>query len=226
MRSLPHSTAHDSLSGAKSISGGARQDRALAEAQLGAVHPIVGLLASLQTSIEQMWVVAAVAVIGNALLLSERRSPIALLLGAGAAELIPIARWASRRAAVREACLELVSQGCRNVRFGVLDRVRCRLADPRHRATLARSITDLVEAAQRRPTRPRALPIYSVRVVRSAAPELGAIAERLVTAAPALQGVALIEQLLRNGVSPLYGSEVEPLRRELGRARFLLQEDA
>jgi hypothetical protein len=196
----------------------------LAEAQLGAAHPVIGLLASLQTSIEQIWMVAVVAVIGSALVLGERGSPIPLLLGAGAAEVIAIARWGARRVAVREACLGLVSQGCRNVHFGLLDRVRCRLADPRHRATLARSITGLVDAAQCQPT-PGVRPIFSVRVVRSVAPELGAIAERLVAAAPALQGVALIEQLLRNGVSPLYGSEVEPLRRELGRARFLLQDD-
>jgi len=198
----------------------------LAEAQLGPAHPLVGLLAGLQTSIEQMWVVAVVAVIGNALLLSERRSPIPLLIGAGATEIIPIARWATRRIAVREACLVLVSQGCRSVHFGVLDRVRRRLADPRHQATLARSIIGLVEAAQCPPTRPRARPVFSVRVVRSVAPELGAIAERLLAAAPGLQGVALIEQLIRNGGSPLYGSDVEPLRRELGRARFLLQNDA
>ena len=33
----------------------------------------------------------------------------------------------------------------------------------------------------------------------------------------------MMEKLLRNETSPLYGSEVEPLRRELGRARFLLE---
>jgi hypothetical protein len=36
--------------------------------------------------------------------------------------------------------------------------------------------------------------------------------------------VALIDRLLHSGASPLYGSEVEPLRRELGRARYLLKE--
>jgi hypothetical protein len=29
---------------------------------------------------------------------------------------------------------------------------------------------------------------------------------------------------LHNGASPLYGTDVEPLRRELGRARYLLEE--
>jgi hypothetical protein len=221
MRSLPP-RIRDSPAGATAI-GGFRHDRAFAEEQLGAAHPLVALLASLQTSLEQMWVVAAVAMIGSAILLDERRSPLALLIGAGAAEIIPIARWMARRVDVREVCLDLIIGGRGGVQVRVVERERCRLAEPRHRATLARSITDLVEAVQRPPSRPRARPVFSVRVVRSVTPELRAIAERLVATAPAVQGVALIEQLLRNGVSPLYGSEVEPLRRELGRARFLLE---
>jgi hypothetical protein len=171
-----------------------------------------------------MCVVATVAVIGSVFLLGERRSPLALLIGAGAAEVIPIARWVTRRVAVRDVCLDLVIESRRGVHIRVLERERGRVAERRHRATLARSITGLVEAARRPPTRPRAVPMFNVRVVGSVAPELCAIAERLLAAAPAVQGVALMEQLLRNGVSPLYGSEVEPLRRELGRARFLLED--
>ena len=224
MRSLPHSPVRDSPLGARSI-GDLRRDHASAEAQLGPAHPLVALLAGLQTSVEQMCVVAAVAVIGSVFLLGERRSPLALLIGAGAAEVIPIARWVTRRVAVRDVCLDLVIENRRGVRIRVLERERRRVAERRHRATLARSITGLVEAAQRPCTRPRALPVFNVCVVRSVAPELCAIADRLLAARrPAVQGVALMEQLLRNGVSPLYGSEVEPLRRELGRARFLLED--
>lgn len=218
MRSPPHPSVRDSPLGATS-------DRATAEAQLGPAHPLVALLASLQTSVEQMCVVAAAAVIVSAFLLSERRSPLALRIGAGAAEVIPIARWVARRVAVRDVCLDLVIENRRGVHIRVLERERRRVAERRHRATLARSIARLVEDAQRPPT-PRVLPMFNVRVVRSVAPELCAIAERLLAAAPAVPGIAPMEQLLRNGVSPLYGSEVEPLRRELGRARVLLEDGA
>ena len=193
MRSLPHSPIRDSPYGATAI-GGLRHDRALAEEQLGPAHPLVALLASLQTSLEQMWVVAAVAMIGSAMLLGERRSPLALLIGAGAAEIIPIARWVTRRVDVREVCLDLVIESRGGVQVRVLERERCRLAEPRHRATLAHSITRLVEAAQRPPSQPRTRPVFSVVVVRSVAPELCGIAERLVAAPPAVQGVALMEQ--------------------------------
>jgi hypothetical protein len=198
------------------------RDRVSAEAQLGLAHPLVGLLASLQTSVGQMRAVADVAAIGSALLLGVAQSPLALLVGAGAAEIILIARWVNRLVATRDVCLELIVEGRGGIHTSVLERERCRLAEPRHHAALARSITRLVQDAEQPPTLIRARPVFSMRVVRSAAPELRAIAERLLAPAPAVQGVALVEQLLRNGASPLYGSEIEPLRSELGRAHYLL----
>jgi hypothetical protein len=221
MRSLPHLTVRDSTSGATWLGGWVR-DRAAAEAQLGSAHPLVGLLASIQTSVEQIWAVVAVAVIGSAWLVSGAQSPLALLAGAGAAEIILIARWVTRLVAIRDICLDLIIEGRVGIAAGVLERERCRLAEPRHQAALAQSITGLIRAAERPPNPTRARPIFTARVVRSVAPELRAVADRLLDAAPAVQGVALVEQLLRGGISPLYGTEVEPLRRELGRARYLL----
>jgi hypothetical protein len=220
MRSLPH-PHRDSPHEAAAISG-IRRDRAVAEAQLGPAHPLVAQLASLQTSAEQMWVVAAVAMIGTAVLLGERRSPLALLIGAGAAEIILIARRLIRRADVREICLDLIIESRGDVHVRMLERERCRLLEQRYRATLARSIIHLVEAAQRLPGQPHAHPVFRAPVVRSVAPELYAVADRLLGGAPAVEGVALMEKLLRNGISPLYGSEDEPLRREIGRVRYLL----
>jgi hypothetical protein len=223
MRSLPHLSVRDSPS-SSAWRGGFVRDRASAKAELGQDHPLVGLLASLQTSVEQMWAIAVAATIGSAIQLSAARSPLALLVGAGAAEVIPIARWETLRVAVRDACLGLLTEGRGGAHIRVLERERCRLVEPRHLATLARSIALLVQDAERPPIRPRARLVFDVRVVRSVAPELRAIAERLLAPAPAVQGVALVERLLRNGGSPLYGSEVEQLRRELGRARYLLPE--
>jgi hypothetical protein len=135
-----------------------------------------------------------------------------------------IVRWMIRRVAVRDVCRDLVIEGRGEVDVRVVQGERCRLAEPCHRARLARSITSLVQASERPPTRPRARPVFSARVIRSVEPELRAIAERLCAGEPPVQGVALIERLVHDGASPLYGSEVDPLRRELGRSRYLLQD--
>ena len=224
MRSPPHRTVRRSPVTASAL-GAVRHDRASAEAQLGPAHPLVALLAGLQTSAEQTAAVAVVTLIGAGVLLGVHRSPLALLIGAGATAIVPIIRCVALHVTLRTICLDLLANGCRGVRLRVLECECRRLADPRHRARLARSLTRLVKAAQR-PSTPLAPEIFSVGVVRSVAPELRAIGERLKTAAPPLQAVALTEQLVCNGASPLYGRDVEPLRRELGRVRFLLENDA
>jgi hypothetical protein len=188
-------------------------------------HPLVGLLAVLQTAVAQMSVVAAIAVIGSALRLAgSPRPPVALLVGACAAELILAARWLSKRAAMREMCLELLAEGHCRAHIRLLERERRRLMAPRHRIMLAPWIIGLVKAAERPQPRGLGRPVFTASVVRTLAPELRGIAERLAAPAASAHGLALLERLLHNGVSPLYGSEVEPLRRELGRARYLLED--
>ena len=58
--------------------------------------------------------------------------------------------------------------------------------------------------------------------MRGVAAELREIARLLRSGNAALRGVAHVESLLTSGESPLYGVQVELLRDELGRARFLL----
>jgi hypothetical protein len=54
------------------------------------------------------------------------------------------------------------------------------------------------------------------------APELRQIASLLRRDDPCVRGVAAVELLVTSPATPLYGREVEPLRQELGRARYLL----
>jgi hypothetical protein len=63
--------------------------------------------------------------------------------------------------------------------------------------------------------------LADARVIRATAPELREVAG-LLRAGPPAQGVALVEWLLTSPATPLYGAEVDPLRQELGRARYLL----
>jgi hypothetical protein len=129
MRSPPHLSVDDSAPGLAWF-GGLAHDRAAAEAELGPAHPLVGLLGTLQTSVAQMWVVAAIAVIGSALRVAgSPRPPVALLVGACAAEIILSARWVIKRAAMREMCLELLAEGHRRADIRVLERQRRRLVE-------------------------------------------------------------------------------------------------
>lgn len=56
-------------------------------------------------------------------------------------------------------------------------------------------------------------------------PELRRIASLLRRDGTSLQGVAAAELLLTGAATPLYGSDVEPLRQELRRASYLLAID-
>ena len=75
------------------------------------------------------------------------------------------------------------------------------------------------------PRAPTVRPLFDVRVIRSVAPELRPIAALLRDDHPPLQGVAAVERLLTSPFTSLYGAEVEPLRVELRRARYLLSVD-
>jgi hypothetical protein len=115
------------------------------------------------------------------------------------------------------------------LRHGTLDRLLAAGADPSwdpqltaraarltaagRRRTLARSLEHALRDAHRRPRWSCAAPLDR-RAVRLAAPELRALAAELShEAAPAPQGVALAEQLLREPGSPLYApGDEEALR--------------
>ena len=123
-------------------------------------------------------------------------------------------------------CRELVIAGGGDVPLPSVRDLSRRLLDRRTQERLARSIDGVVRAAVRPrafPGEPRPLP--DARVIRAAAPELRQVAS-LLRDGPDVRGVALVEWLLSCSATPLYGFELEPLRRELWRARYLLAQEA
>jgi hypothetical protein len=58
-------------------------------------------------------------------------------------------------------------------------------------------------------------------MVSELAGQLDEIVDRLRAEQVAPRAVALVEQLISSPTSPLYGSDAEQLRRELGRVRYL-----
>jgi hypothetical protein len=198
----------------------AATERAVAEALLGAGHPLVVLLGRSEVAFEQLVWVTAVEAAGLVHFAGGWAFGLSLAIAAAVVQLGVGCRLAALGAARRDVCLELIVEGHGALPLACIERLRRRLLERRARERLARSIEEMVATAARpRPGAPP--PLAASRVIRATAAELGELA-RLLRGDPAAEGVALVELLLTSGATPLYGSEVEPLRQELRRALYLL----
>jgi hypothetical protein len=199
------------------------RDCSAAEALLGATHPLVGVLRRSQTALEQTLTSAGVQLVACVLFLCGVPCAPPLAIAAAVVEIALGLRLAVLLQTRRDLCLELIIGGAGRLPLGAVEREWRRVEDPRHLVRLARSLEQMVDTAERPPARiPSSRPLFDVRVIRLVGPQLREIAGLLRTDAPPLRGVALVERLMASGLSPLYGGDVEPLREELGRARFLL----
>ena len=204
--------------------GQARTDAVVAEACLGSRDPLAGVLRRSDTVLEQLVSVTAVQAAGLAFLSGELKVGLSLALAAVVVQLGLGCRLAALRARRRELCLELIMAGSQALPLACVDRERRRLLDPRTGERFATSIDEIVNTASRPlPLHPAVRPIFYVRVIRRVAPELDEVASLLRAGAPCVRGVAAVEWLLTSPASPLYGADVEPLRQELGRVRYLLR---
>jgi hypothetical protein len=204
--------------------GQARTDAGVAEACLGARDPLAGVLRRSDAVLEHLVSVTAVQAAGLVFLSGELKFGLALALAAVVVQLGLGCRLAALRARRRELCLELIVAGRQALPLACVDRQRRRLLDPRTCERLATSIDEIVNTATRQlPLHPAVRPIFYVRVIRRVAPELCQLASLLRSDAPCVRGVAAVEWLLTSPASPLYGVDVEPLRQELGRVRYLLR---
>jgi hypothetical protein len=194
----------------------------LAEAWLGAEHPLIDALDRFDIACRQL--VSVTVVQGGAvfLLCGGWRIGVSIVLAAGVVQVVLGCRVGALRAARRDLCRELIIAGDGGLPLPSVSDLSRRLSDSRTQERLARSIDGVVRAAVRPrmfPGEPRPLP--DARVIRAAAPELRQVA-LLLRDSPDVRGVALVEWLLSSPATPLYGFELQPLRRELWRARYLL----
>ena len=204
----------------------AASDLSIAEASLGGAHPLATALRRLVTAREQLTSVTAVQAGALVLWTGGWAVGAAVAISAAACQLALGCRIAALRATRHAASLQLIIECGSSLPLCCIDRVCRRLRDRRRRDQLARSIDELVDEAHRRYITPGAArPLAHRHVVRAAAPELRRVAALIRGDAPGLQGVALVEWILTSPATPLYGAEAEPLRRELGRARYLMTLD-
>jgi hypothetical protein len=201
----------------------AASERSSAEDLLGASHPLVTVLGRCETAFEQVVAVTAVQASATVFLLGNHEFGLSLVLGAVVVQLALGCRLAALRLSRRELCVELVVEGRQELPLACLRRECRRLREPRMAPQLARSIDEVVQAATRAiPRAAASRTLFDVRAIRPVTPELRQIVSLLRVDHPPLQGVAAVERLLSSAATPLYGSEVEPLRQELCRARYLL----
>jgi hypothetical protein len=194
---------------------------------LGPAHPLVRLMRERETVAHQALVVAMVLAAAVTGWINGLHWAVAPVIGAGLAlgglgvvalALSARARWAAR---------EVIAEGGERLPLAPVEHERRRLLDARTRTALAESLERLSRQATMNPSRytpPSPRPIYDVAVIADVADDLRSTAAVLRAGPASARGVALTEQLLTWGGSVLYGRGVEPLRVELGRVRYLLEQ--
>ena len=202
-----------------------KDERSLAEVYLGSGHPVVCSLGRSELAYEQLVTVTAIQAAGVLWLVGGWSFGLSLAIAAGVAQAVLVCRVALLGWSRRELCLELIADGGAELPLPCVEQLSHRLLDERSLERLAGSIDELVLAARCPGASPLLNhPLADRRVVRAVAGELGEVA-LLLRSGPAVRGVALVEWLLTSPATPLYGDEVEPLRQELARARYLLVPD-
>jgi hypothetical protein len=206
----------------RAVASGATAERSLAEMWLGAGHPLVQSLSRSETACQQLVTATAAGAAGVVWYVGDWSFGLSLAIGASVAQALFACRIAVLRRGRRDLCLDLVVRGGERLPLACVERLRRDLVDRRARERLASSIDDLVRAATQPWARPELIhPLADRRVIRAVAADLREVA-LLLRGDPAVQGVALVEWLLTSPATPLYGSELEPLREELRRARYLM----
>jgi hypothetical protein len=190
---------------------------------LGVGHPLVRDLERLALVRRQSLVVAVVFVGGVAGLYEGSPAAAALIAAAVATQLLLAGRAVVVRESRRTHVLELISEGHSALPIPAVEQMCRRLRDARHRRRLARSVEAFVNSEIGRfdvVTMPwRFMRSAEIATIRN---ELIAIAVLLRDDGAGLAGIAMIERLLGDGTSSLHGDDLEVLREDLRRTRFLL----
>lgn len=198
-------------------------DGSVAAVMLGADHPLVAVLHAKQRADEGLVAVACVQLVDVVLLFSGVPFALPLALASALVQTAVAMRLAAIGAHRRDVCRALIIEGRERLPLAAVEREVRRFGARRRGARIARSIEELADLGDRRRAQAGpGPPVWDVRVLEAVAPQLHEIAGLLKADAPAIRGVALVDWLISDGQSPLYGRWVDPLREELGRARYLL----
>lgn len=191
---------------------------------LGDDHPLVRLLARRDNVYQQLVAIAAVVSASLAALVDGVSAARWLLVASCLAFALLALVLVMLAMATRDEALDLIAAGEDALPLDAIERARRRLLRPRHRQELVRWL-DWLRAEAARPARTvrPVRPLFRPSVIAGVAGDLEQIADQLRRRRqPMLRGTALLERLLCDGSSCLYGDDVQRLREELSRVRFLL----
>jgi hypothetical protein len=178
-------------------------------------------ITGLQVLRRQSLAVAAVLLGGIVDLIEHVNWAAPLAISAGLVLLCLAIKTARLASSKRELARDLIVEGRQSLPIAAVQRERQRLGRSRTRQQLARTVEAMIGQARHPPTllTPCARPLFDISVITSVAEDLHAIS-RLLRSEPApVPGVARLERLLTDGMSPLYGHQASPLREELDRIR-------
>jgi hypothetical protein len=193
---------------------------------LGVDHPLVRVQRGTRVANEQFRAVVVAQAVGVGALLQGANWSLVILGSATFVQLVLGMRMLVLAESRHDVCRDLIADGGVLPDLPVVRLEWRRLADPRHRARLARSLDEVARAAVRPwAGTPGSHPYFSVQLVRPFAAELREIAAQLRSDAAGVRGVALAERLLTVPASPLWASDARRLAEELARIRFLLVAD-
>jgi hypothetical protein len=204
--------------------GGARSRPS--SAILGSDHPLARATETLDGVVRQ-WLAVAAVLVGSFTDLTMGRAWAAPLAASASVVLLALTAIAAAcRQSQRDQALAVILEGRDSVPVAAVQRQRRRLLDPQTRTTLARNLAVIIDQASTRRglSACRIQPLFDRGVITAVADDLRTVIRLLGSDHPQVRGVALVEHLLTNAFSPLYGSQVEPLRQELHHVRHRLTE--
>jgi hypothetical protein len=187
---------------------------------LGSEHPLARALRASQTAIDQLLVLTVVDASAAGLVSGGAPIGLPLLVASVLVQWGIILRLIFTRDQVRSESCELIMTGGAPRTLASVERERTRLIDPRSRARLADQLEDVAARAIATPAATQ--PVLDLWLVCKLEPQLHEIASLLRGEITDLSGVALIERLVTDAGSPLYGSREDLLREELDRIRYRL----
>jgi hypothetical protein len=189
---------------------------------LGAAHPLVRVSRRVATVERQA--LAAAAVLAASVGVGDHVLASAVRVSAAGVLLVLLVVVAALTDERRRLALDLIVEGLDCLPVRAVARERHRLSGARTQVRLAKSFERVLEEGLGlgpRRLAPAPLPMVRSSVAAAVLAELAAVTACL-RSGPGLRGVALVERLLTDGESPLYGEDATALRAELRRARFLL----
>jgi hypothetical protein len=190
---------------------------------LGRRHPLARVLTRIHIVAEQSGVVAALL---SASVVAQVKGVPGALGFVVAAAVVQVALGCDLALLVlrRHECVRgLIVEGHADLPLAAVQRERAALLDPAHREDLARWLDAIRHECEHPvPRLPWTSPLFRTEVVAGATAELADISRVLRADGAGARGIAMLETLLTDGGSALYGADAGALREELHRIRFIL----